>query len=72
MGEVISLDIETYADIPPRKILDNTDCTNVEHVCVITLDKNGEVAINISSCEVPLNMWMLEIAKKQLLDASME
>jgi hypothetical protein len=72
MGEVVQLDVITKGEVPPQKVVDGIDCENIEHLIVVAFDKNGELEISMSSGEIPINLWMLELAKKRILEASEE
>jgi hypothetical protein len=70
MGEVVQLDVITKVDLSPENVIKNFDCENIEHVLVVSYTKDGKLNIDMSSALLPLNVWMLELAKKRLLDAS--
>lgn len=70
MGEVIELDLITKGEIPVQKVADGIDCEKIEHLLVVALNKDGELEIAMSSGEIPTNLWMLELAKKRILEES--
>lgn len=70
MGEVIPLGTITNGDWPIQKVVDGINCEKIEHIVVVAFDKDGNLELAMSSGQIPINLWMLELAKKRVLEAS--
>jgi hypothetical protein len=57
-------------DQNPENILNRAMAANLKNIIVIGESPDGSVYFNISASDIPLNNWLLDCAKKALLDNS--
>lgn len=69
MGEVIELGNKA-TDQKPECVLNKAMSANLKNTIVIGECSDGSVYFNISASDIPLNNWLLDCAKKALLDNS--
>lgn len=68
MGEVVDLSVVTKLDIPPEKILRKAIEKCLTTVLVIGWDAEGELYFAASSPDGGDALWLIEKAKKRLLE----
>lgn len=68
MGEVIDLDTLTKADIPSEKLLQKAIEAGVTNVVIIGYDTSGKLWFASSDASCGDVIWLLEVAKKLMLD----
>ena len=68
MGEVIMLPVITRLDLPPERILAAATEDGLEQAVVIGTTKDGEFYFASSVADGGSVLWLLEIAKKRLLE----
>ena len=68
MSDVIDLPVITTLDIPPEKILNSAIKAEITTAVVVGWDKNGELYFTSSVSDGGEVLWLLEIAKKALMD----
>jgi hypothetical protein len=67
MGEVVDLDVITTLDMDPDRILERAK-GELETAIVIGFDKDGEEYFASSVADGAQALWILERAKKALLE----
>lgn len=72
MGTVIELETITTAAIPPEKILQGALKAALTEVVVIGQRPDGTVYFAMSTAEAPSVNWMLDCAKRLLMDGLIE
>jgi len=72
MGTVIELETVTSASIPPDKILQAALKAGLTEVVVIGQRSDGTVYFAMSTAEAPSVNWMLDCAKRLLMDGIVE
>lgn len=72
MGTVIELETVTTADIPPAKILQGALKSDLKEVVVIGQRPDGSVYFAMSTAEAPSINWLLDCAKRLLMDGIIE
>ncbi|MCC6912460.1 MAG: hypothetical protein IT566_02065 [Rhodospirillaceae bacterium] len=72
MGNVIELGTVTAAVIPPEKILQAALKAALTEVVVVGQRPDGTVYFAMSTAEAPGVNWMLDCAKRLLMDGIME
>lgn len=68
MGEIVSLDTVTSLDLDPDRVLEAAVGEFPEGVVVIGYDSDGEFNFCSSISDGPEALWLLELAKKRLLE----
>ncbi len=71
MGEVVYFDGQTKLDIPADRVLE-TAVGTLDSVVVIGYDKEGNEYVAASTSNLPDVLWLLERAKKMLLEHNEE
>lgn len=66
---VVDLNVETMLDIPADRILNSAVDARVEHAVVIGWGEDGELYFATSFGDVAQSLLLLELAKRELLDA---
>ena len=69
MGEVVDAPIVTRLDIPAERILNKAREADLKNVVVIGWAENGEFYFASSMADGGDVLWLLEMAKKKLLEA---
>lgn len=69
MGDVVLLNVITRLDIPVERVLDGATNAELEEVVVIGYDKEGEFYFSSNKANGGSVLWLLEQAKKELLNA---
>jgi hypothetical protein len=72
MGKVIELAATTAATILPEKILNGALNAALTEVVVIGQRPDGSVYFAMSTAEVPSVNWLLDCAKRLLMDGIIE
>jgi len=72
MGKVIELETATTADIRPDQILGRALRASLTEVVVIGQRPDGTVYFAMSTAEAPSINWMLDCAKRILMDGLLE
>lgn len=72
MGKVVELGCVTTQDIPPEKILGAALKADLTEVVIIGQHKDGSVYFAMSTAEAPSINWLLDCAKRLLMDGIME
>jgi hypothetical protein len=68
MAEIIVLDIITKLDIPVERVIDAAKEAELQDVIVIGWDKNGDIYFASSKADGGEVLWLIEKAKKRLLE----
>jgi hypothetical protein len=68
MGEVIEADIPTTLDIPVERVLAQADRAKLEAAVVIGFLPNGDLFFGSSTGDAAEILWLLEVAKKKLME----
>ena len=68
MGEVINLEQITRLDIPPERVIDNAPVEELESAVLLGWKKDGEFYFASSIANGPDVLWLMELAKKKLLE----
>lgn len=68
MGTVTPFDGLTKADLPIKRVLKAAKNNCREGVVVISFDEDGELYFASSFGDGAKTLWMIEMAKKRLLD----
>ena len=68
MGEVVLLEGVTSLDIPSERVLESAITVGLNDAIVIGWDKDGELYFASSIADGADVLWLLEKAKKELLD----
>ena len=68
MGEVINLEQITRLDIPPERVIDNAPVEELESAVLLGWKKDGEFYFVSSIANGPDVLWLMELAKKKLLE----
>jgi hypothetical protein len=68
MGDVIELDCITTLPIPPEKVLQAALDHGLQEVVVIGYTKDGDYYLASSEPDGGRIIWLLELAKKKLLE----
>lgn len=66
-AEVIDLPVITTLDLDPKRVLSKALDAELESVLVIGHTKDGDFYFAGSMANGPENLWLLEVAKKELL-----
>jgi len=69
LGDVVLLNVVTRLDIPVERVLDGATNAELEEVVVIGYDKEGEFYFSSNKANGGSVLWLLEQAKKELLNA---
>jgi hypothetical protein len=69
---VVELDVLTTLDIDPERILNRALAEEPESILVVGWSKDGSLYFDRSMASLPEALWLMEMAKKILLDASFE
>lgn len=72
MGNVIELRTVTNADIPPETILQAALKAELTEAIIVGQRPDGTVYFAMSSADVPNVNWMLDCAKRLLMDGIVE
>ena len=67
-AEIVDLDIVTRLDLPPTRILEKAAAQPFNQVVVIGLTDEGEFWFSSSAADGGAVLWLLERAKKKLLE----
>lgn len=67
MSEIINLPAITRLDVPSDRLLEMA-IGNVDDVLILGWDKDGELYFASSKGDSGHCLWLMELAKKQLLD----
>lgn len=70
MGNVVEFDGITKLDIPADRILAKAAKVGLTDVIVMGYDGDGEFRFFGSSASGPETLWLLELAKRKLLEHS--
>lgn len=65
---VVTLSVVTKLDIPPDQVLDKAKAKGLTGCVVVGWDKDGGIYFASSIADGGDVLWLLEHAKKQLLD----
>ena len=68
MGDVISLGNITRLDIPTDRVLDEAKGSCADGVVIMGFDDDGEVYFASSIADGATVLWLIEHAKKKLLE----
>jgi hypothetical protein len=68
MGEVVYPDIPTSLDIPVERVLDGASESDLEVVVVLGYTKDGMEFFSSSVADGGTVLWLLERAKKELIE----
>jgi len=69
MGDVVEMaGLVTVLDIPPTRILAKAAAAKLESVVVIGFDKEGDFYFASSKADGSDVLWLIELAKKKLLE----
>lgn len=68
MGELVYLNNLTKLDIPVERVINDEVAKGLEHAIVIGYDKDGDFYFAGTYAAGPETLWLLELAKKKLLD----
>lgn len=68
---VTRLSVETKLDLTPDLVMDAARGHGMREVVVIGLDPDGAFYFAGSSADGPLTLWLLEKARRALLDAAL-
>lgn len=68
MAEIITLDVITKLDIPVERVIDGAKKADLETAVVIGWDKDGEFYFASNKADGADVLWLLEQAKKRLLE----
>jgi hypothetical protein len=69
LGDVVLLNVVTRLDIPVQRVLDGAVSADLEEVVVIGYDKEGQFYFSSNKANGGSVLWLLEQAKKELLNA---
>lgn len=69
-GNVEYLDVPSRLDIPAERVLEWAGQANLKSVVVVGYDEDGEFYFASSYAGGPDALWLMEIAKKKLLEIS--
>ena len=72
MGDVVDIGCKTTVDLPAQKVLTEAAAKDLETVIVIGLKADGETYIALSSSDAERAVFLLEIAKAQIIRGAME
>lgn len=72
MGNVIELNTMTTATVPPEKVLQAALKAGLTEVIVIGQRPDGTVYFAMSPAEAPSINWLLDCAKRLLMDGIIE
>lgn len=70
MGKVVNFTGITTLDFPVDNVIRTAGEANLEHIIVIGWNKDGEFFFSSNKASGPEALWLLEIAKKELLNES--
>ena len=70
MSNVIDLPVITTLDLPSDKLLEKA-IGNVDDVLIIGYDKAGELYFASSRADGGSVLWLMELAKKRLLEVEL-
>jgi hypothetical protein len=68
MGEVVDLNVVTKLDLPPEKVLNKAADVKFLDVVILGFDEEGDFYFAASSADGGDVLWLLEMAKKQLME----
>ena len=72
MGDVIELDVITRLDVPVSRVIETASSSNLESVFIAGYDEGGNYFSASSLASGAEAVWLLEMAKKRLLDIADE
>lgn len=72
MGDVIELDVITRLDVPVSRVIETASSSNLESVFIAGCDEGGNYFFASSMANGAEAVWLLEMAKKRLLDIADE
>lgn len=67
MGDVVPLHVPTTLDVPVKKVLKAARKANLQNVMVVGTGADGCLYFASSTGEGPTMLWLLELAKAQLM-----
>ena len=70
MGDVVILPCVTRLDLDPKRVLSAALDKELSGVFVMGFDKEGEVYFASSYADGGTVMWLMELAKRRLLDVA--
>ena len=70
MGEVVILDLVTSLDLPAERVIDGAAKASLEEVVIIGFNKDGEFYFSANKSDGGGILWLMELAKKKLLENS--
>lgn len=65
---VVFLPVVTRLDIPVERVLDMAKAAGLTQVLILGYDADGDEYFASNTADGPDNLWLLERAKKKLLD----
>ena len=71
MGEVVDQNWPTFLDILPEKVLTGALEADLETIVVIGMTKDGSLYVGTSQASQAENVFLLEVAKQQIIIDSM-
>lgn len=69
MDNVVELQVVTRLDIPAERVIRRANEANLSNVVVIGWDDDGDFYFASSYASGPEVLWLLEMAKKELMAA---
>lgn len=72
MTNITYLDVVTTLDISPERVIDAAKEAELQDVVVIGYDKDGDFYFAANQADGKDVLWLLEVAKKKLLEAGEE
>jgi len=67
-GDLVDLPVLTRLDVPVTRVLEGVVEAEVDRVVVIGWDSDGELYFASSFANGPEILWLLELAKKELME----
>lgn len=71
MGDVLTPSFQTFRDIPPDRVLDSAKGV-LSQAIVIGQKEDGELYFAFSTSDMKLQIFLLEMAKRTIMDIAME
>lgn len=72
MGDVIELGCNTTADLPAEKVLDAAKAAALTEAVVVGMKADGTIYFAMTTSSAPDVNWLLDCAKKLLMDEVVE
>ncbi len=69
-AEIVELDVQTRLPVPSDKLLRKALEANVSNVVIIGYDPDGDLYFSASDAECGSILWLIEMAKKTLIDSA--